>query len=64
MGSIAGVSGADFLRLENLDVDLPPDAEATSRTQRAVSLDPNNSYLLSWAGAAFTTSPLRVSRVA
>ena len=45
MGSIADASGADFLRLENLDVDIPPDAEAIRRTQRAAGLDGDNSYL-------------------
>lgn len=45
MGSIADSSGADFLRLENLDVDIPPDADAVLRTQRAAAMDPDNSYL-------------------
>ncbi len=45
MGSIADASGADFLRLENLDVDIPPDAEAILRTQRAAGVDADNSYL-------------------
>lgn len=45
MGSIADASGADFLRLENLDVDIPPDAEAIRRTERAAGLDGDNSYL-------------------
>ena len=45
MGSIAEVSGVDFLRLENLDVDVPPDAEAVLRTQRAAAMDADNSYL-------------------
>jgi aspartate/methionine/tyrosine aminotransferase len=45
MGSIADASGADFLRLENLDVDIPPDADAVLRTERAASLDADNSYL-------------------
>ena len=45
MGSIADASGKDFLRLENLDVDIPPDAEAVARTRRAASEDSDNSYL-------------------
>lgn len=45
MGSIADASGRDFLRLENLDVDIPPDAEAIERTRRAASEDADNSYL-------------------
>ena len=45
MGSIADASGADFLRLENLDVDIPPDGDAVLRTQRAVGIDADNSYL-------------------
>lgn len=35
MGAIADASGRDFLRLENLDVDIPPDPEAIERTRRA-----------------------------
>jgi N-succinyldiaminopimelate aminotransferase len=45
MGSIADAAGGDFLRLENLDVDIPPDAEAIARTREAASLDADNSYL-------------------
>jgi aspartate/methionine/tyrosine aminotransferase len=45
MGSIADASGVDFLRLENLDVDIPPDADAVLRTQRAAGIDADNSYL-------------------
>ena len=45
MGSIADAAGGDFLRLENLDVDIPPDAEAVERTRRAASRDADNSYL-------------------
>jgi aspartate/methionine/tyrosine aminotransferase len=45
MGSIADASGRDFLRLENLDVDIPPDAEAIARTRQAASEDADNSYL-------------------
>jgi hypothetical protein len=39
MGSIADASGKDFLRLENLDVDIPPDAAAVARTREAASVD-------------------------
>jgi len=45
MGSLADASGRDFLRLENLDVDIPPDAEAVERTRRAAGEDADNSYL-------------------
>ncbi len=45
MGLIADASGRDFLRLENLDVDIPPDAEAVARTREAASRDSDNSYL-------------------
>jgi N-succinyldiaminopimelate aminotransferase len=45
MGSIADASGQDFLRLENLDTDIPPDAAAVERTRQAVGEDPANSYL-------------------
>jgi N-succinyldiaminopimelate aminotransferase len=45
MGSIADAAGGDFLRLENLDVDIPPDAEAVERTRQAASRDADNSYL-------------------
>lgn len=45
MGAIADASGQDFLRLENLDVDIPPDPEAIARTRQAVSEDADNSYL-------------------
>ncbi len=45
MASIADDSGADFLRLENLDVDIPPDAEAILRTQHAAGVDADNGYL-------------------
>lgn len=45
MGSIADESGRDFLRLENLDVDIPPDAAAIARTRRAAGEDADNSYL-------------------
>ena len=45
MGSVADASGRDFLRLENLDVDIPPDAAAVARTREAASRDDDNSYL-------------------
>src|SRR5580693_6505002 len=45
MGSIADAAGTDFLRLENLDTDIPPDPDAVLRTQRAAGLDTDNSYL-------------------
>jgi aspartate/methionine/tyrosine aminotransferase len=45
MGSIADASGGDFLRLENLDVDIPPDPAAIERTRIAASRDADNSYL-------------------
>jgi aspartate/methionine/tyrosine aminotransferase len=46
MGSIADADPSrDWLRLENLDVDIPPDPEAIERTRRAASEDSDNSYL-------------------
>jgi N-succinyldiaminopimelate aminotransferase len=45
MGSLADESGKDFLRLENLDIDIPPDAEAIARTREAATRDFDNSYL-------------------
>jgi aspartate/methionine/tyrosine aminotransferase len=45
MGSIADASGRDFLRLENLDTDIPPDPEAIARTRAAAGEDRANSYL-------------------
>ncbi|HUZ65955.1 MAG TPA: aminotransferase class I/II-fold pyridoxal phosphate-dependent enzyme, partial [Acetobacteraceae bacterium] len=45
MGSIADASGKDFLRLENLDTDILPDAEAIARTRQAAGTDADNSYL-------------------
>jgi N-succinyldiaminopimelate aminotransferase len=45
MGSIADASGGDFLRLENLDVDIPPGQEAIDRTRQAAATDADNSYL-------------------
>jgi N-succinyldiaminopimelate aminotransferase len=45
MGSLADESGKDFLRLENLDIDIPPGAEAIARTREAATRDSDNSYL-------------------
>jgi aspartate/methionine/tyrosine aminotransferase len=45
MGLLADESGKDFLRLENLDIDIPPDAEAIARTREAATRDSDNSYL-------------------
>ena len=45
MSSIADGAGRDMLRLENLDVDIPPDAEAIARTRAAAGMDDDNSYL-------------------
>jgi aspartate/methionine/tyrosine aminotransferase len=45
MGTLGDRSNSDLLRLENLDVDIPPDAEALARTREAVGRDDSNSYL-------------------
>ncbi len=45
MGELADAASSDFLRLENLDVDIPPDAEAIERTRSAATEDDANSYL-------------------
>src|SRR5690349_21510763 len=45
MASIADASSANFLRLENLDINIPPDGEAILATQRAAAADDDNSYL-------------------
>jgi len=45
MGALADASGKDFLRLENLDVDIPPDPAAVARTREAAGRDSDNSYL-------------------
>jgi aspartate/methionine/tyrosine aminotransferase len=45
MGAIADASGKDFLRLENLDVDIPPDPEAIAHARDAIGRDRDNSYL-------------------
>ncbi len=39
------MKGRDFLRLENLDTDIPPHAKALAATGRAIAEDVNNSYL-------------------
>lgn len=45
MGAIADGAARDFLRLENLDVDIPPDPQAVARTREAAGRDDDNSYL-------------------
>jgi len=45
MGALADAMGPDYLRLENLDTDIPPDPEAVRRTGAALSRDEANSYL-------------------
>jgi N-succinyldiaminopimelate aminotransferase len=45
MGAIADASEKDFLRLENLDVDIPPDSEAIAQAREALGRDKDNSYL-------------------
>jgi aspartate/methionine/tyrosine aminotransferase len=45
MGSLADRSGGDWLRLENLDTDIPPCAEALACTREAADRDAANSYL-------------------
>jgi aspartate/methionine/tyrosine aminotransferase len=45
MGAIADTDGQRFLRLENLDTDIPPHPDAVERTRRAANLDDDNSYL-------------------
>ncbi|KAH8681810.1 class I and II aminotransferase [Xylariales sp. PMI_506] len=46
MGNLAdAASEQDYLRLENLDVDIPPDHEALKHSELAVRQDQNNSYL-------------------
>jgi N-succinyldiaminopimelate aminotransferase len=39
------MKGRDFLRLENLDTDIPPHALALAATRTAIADDGNNSYL-------------------
>lgn len=45
MGAIADASNKDFLRLENLDVNIPPDPEAIACAKSSVDVDEYNSYL-------------------
>ncbi|PTA68746.1 pyridoxal phosphate-dependent aminotransferase [Deinococcus arcticus] len=46
MGSLADAHPErDFLRLENLDTDIPPDPQAVARTQASAERDADNSYL-------------------
>lgn len=45
MGDLADASDRDYLRLENLDVNIPPDPEALAHTERAIFEDGCNSYL-------------------
>lgn len=45
IGATADAAGRDLLRLENLDVDIPPDETAIARTKEAASTDADNSYL-------------------
>lgn len=45
MGAIADASEQDFLRLENLDIDIAPDAAAVAATRNAAARDADNSYL-------------------
>ncbi len=45
MGAIADASKKDFLRLENLDVDIPPDSAAIAQAREVLGRDKDNSYL-------------------
>lgn len=45
IGNIADASDEDFLRLENLDVDMNPDPLVAEYTTAALSNDECNSYL-------------------
>lgn len=45
MGQMADDSDVDYLRLENLDVNIPPDAKAVEHTERAIRNGNSNSYL-------------------
>ncbi|MEQ8652536.1 MAG: pyridoxal phosphate-dependent aminotransferase [Kiloniellales bacterium] len=45
LGNLADSAGDDLLRLENLDVDLPPHPAALARTREAATCDDDNSYL-------------------
>lgn len=45
MGNLADADQRNLLRLENLDVNIPPDISALERTRFAAEHDPDNSYL-------------------
>ncbi|TPX11631.1 uncharacterized protein E0L32_007610 [Thyridium curvatum] len=45
MGNLADASDIDFLRLENLDVNIPPDQEALDATRDLINKPEGNSYL-------------------
>ncbi len=45
LGNLADSADQDLLRLENLDVNLPPHPAALARTKDATELDDDNSYL-------------------
>lgn len=45
VGATADATARDLLRLENLDVDIPPDETAIARTKEAAATDADNSYL-------------------
>lgn len=45
MGQLADASDTDYLRLENLDVNIPPNPEALDYSASAVRQDEHNSYL-------------------
>ncbi|KAH8175143.1 aminotransferase class I and II domain-containing protein [Sarocladium implicatum] len=45
MGEIADASDTEYLRLENLDVNIPADSEALEYTERGIRQDECNSYL-------------------
>jgi len=45
MGALGDRAKTDLLRLENLDVDIPPDPEALARAREAIDRDDSNSYL-------------------
>lgn len=45
VGATADATARDLLRLENLDVDIPPDEAAIARTKEAAATDADNSYL-------------------
>ncbi|EXJ83775.1 hypothetical protein A1O1_07402 [Capronia coronata CBS 617.96] len=45
MGNLTDASDRDYLRLENLDVDIPPDPVAVAYAEQALHQDDCNSYL-------------------